>query len=523
MKKRTVVIISVVALILLGIAGWNIYGWWLKHKLERYKADLVAQGEKLTLRELIADHRVPEFNSADVFNRSTALVRQSGVLRSNAPGAMRMIAPGRAIVGSRQPLLIDKEPWMSKTPVTNTWAELADDLAQSQEGIELVHEIIAHPDLDFHLDYNAGAMLLLPHISALKQSAQVLSAAAMLDLHNGKPASAAKHIRAKLAISKGMRNEPLVISQLVRIAILTISLGPTWELLQSPDVSEADLKLIQSDFAEQDFIVPMQHAFEMERAMGSSTIHHYREQGGIYDMFGSSGGGAPSTNFADLMEERAKRSFSPESIRKTSNELLWQSALSYEDELLHLQGITALIEELRAGATNKPLAEVCSNAFLRVKADGKGDDDDVFWNQSNGGDELSLKTLRQMFSATGRSVWRSVTKVRTIETGRVLVISAIAIKRYQLPSGNLPKTLDALVPEFLPAPPRDPVDGKPLRYHPNPDGRYLLYSVGENGIDDGGDASPATVDSKARLSILRGRDMVWPQPATPDEIPAQNP
>ena len=80
MKKRTAVLLGLIALVLLGIVGWNIYGWWLKRKLESYKSQLVAQGEKLTIGEFIAEHRVPEFNSADVFNRSTARVRSSGIL-----------------------------------------------------------------------------------------------------------------------------------------------------------------------------------------------------------------------------------------------------------------------------------------------------------------------------------------------------------------------------------------------------------------------------------------------------------
>ena len=33
------------------------------------------------------------------------------------------------------------------------------------------------------------------------------------------------------------------------------------------------------------------------------------------------------------------------------------------------------------------------------------------------------------------------------------------------------------------------MDGQPLRYRRNADGTFLLYSVGENGKDDGGDPS----------------------------------
>lgn len=519
MKRRTIVIISLAVLGLLGVAGWNLYGWWLKHKLERYQAELVSHGEKLTINALVADRHVPEFNSADYFLRSTALVRNDGLVGSNPPPAMRMVAPGRAMVGWQRPVLIEGYGWDTpKHPLTNTWTEFAGDLERSRKGIALLHEITAHPDLDFHLDYNAGANLMLPHLAPLKKSAQALSAAALVDLHKGDTTAAAQHIRAMLALAKGARDEPLLISQLVRIAILQITIPATWELLQSPGVSEADLKQIQADFVEQDFIGSMKHAFEMERAMGSSTIRHYREQGGIYDMYSMPGGGtAKSTNFSDLLEDHAKKTFSPKELRKTSNELLWQTALSYEDELKHLQGMSVLIEGLHEAATNRPMAEVCSNAFMRISPGANTQSEDLL-PFFNGNEDVSLAAIRQMFCGTGASLLACLKKIQSVEVNRALVTTAIALRRYHDAHGNYPPELAALAPEYLAAPPRDPVDGKPLRYRLQPAGGFLLYSIGVNGVDDGGDASPAENISGARFSLMKGRDWVWPQPATAEDF-----
>jgi len=49
-----------------------------------------------------------------------------------------------------------------------------------------------------------------------------------------------------------------------------------------------------------------------------------------------------------------------------------------------------------------------------------------------------------------------------------------------------PETLSALVPRYLPAEPLDPFTDKPFIYERRGDG-YLLASVGENGVYDGGD------------------------------------
>jgi len=59
----------------------------------------------------------------------------------------------------------------------------------------------------------------------------------------------------------------------------------------------------------------------------------------------------------------------------------------------------------------------------------------------------------------------------------------IACQRYERHNDRLPAKLDALMPEFIEAVPKDPFDGQPLRYAPE---RRIVWSVGENLKDDGG-------------------------------------
>ena len=69
----------------------------------------------------------------------------------------------------------------------------------------------------------------------------------------------------------------------------------------------------------------------------------------------------------------------------------------------------------------------------------------------------------------------------------------------KLAHGQYPEQLSQLIPDYLAAVPADPVDGKPLRYRRSEGGTFLLYSVGVNGVDDGGD--PAQVDPGATKSL----------------------
>jgi hypothetical protein len=80
---------------------------------------------------------------------------------------------------------------------------------------------------------------------------------------------------------------------------------------------------------------------------------------------------------------------------------------------------------------------------------------------------------------------------------------AVAIERFRLREGRLPATTDELVPEYLDGLPNDPYSsGSKLRYRVDP-AEYLVYSVGSNGVDDGGVSEPEgwPVDIVVRVRI----------------------
>jgi hypothetical protein len=62
---------------------------------------------------------------------------------------------------------------------------------------------------------------------------------------------------------------------------------------------------------------------------------------------------------------------------------------------------------------------------------------------------------------------------------------AVALERYRRDHGRWPDTLEAMMPKYLAAVPKDPMDGMPLRYLRRTDG-VAVYSLGPDGTDDGG-------------------------------------
>jgi hypothetical protein len=80
---------------------------------------------------------------------------------------------------------------------------------------------------------------------------------------------------------------------------------------------------------------------------------------------------------------------------------------------------------------------------------------------------------------------------------------AFALAAYHRDHGRYPKKLDELAPKYLPAVPGDFFSGKALIYRPEGEG-YLLYSVGENGKDEGGrwyDDDPPGDDPRVRMPL----------------------
>ena len=63
--------------------------------------------------------------------------------------------------------------------------------------------------------------------------------------------------------------------------------------------------------------------------------------------------------------------------------------------------------------------------------------------------------------------------------------TAVAATRYRLDHGNLPDSLELLVPNYLDEIPLDPFDGKPMRLVHKKD-QWIIYSIGPDGKDDGG-------------------------------------
>jgi ABC-type transport system involved in multi-copper enzyme maturation permease subunit len=89
-----------------------------------------------------------------------------------------------------------------------------------------------------------------------------------------------------------------------------------------------------------------------------------------------------------------------------------------------------------------------------------------------------------------------VTRLASLNSASVM----LAAERFRRDKGFWPAALPELVPQYLAAIPPDPYNGKPLRYRRIKDG-VVIYSVGPNMTDDGGDIRSKTLMAPRPLDI----------------------
>jgi hypothetical protein len=84
-------------------------------------------------------------------------------------------------------------------------------------------------------------------------------------------------------------------------------------------------------------------------------------------------------------------------------------------------------------------------------------------------------------------IQRATEKHNRIIAQERLLATELALRCYQSDKARAPARLDELVPDYLSRVPQDPFSGKAMVYRPQGT-NWLLYSIGQDGVDNGGRA-----------------------------------
>lgn len=507
MKAREKIWSTVGGALILALLILIIHHYQLRFAVENYIAELKAKGEPMELAQVIPPPVPPDKNSAPLFWKAIArFATNNDVLTTNWLTPMQEIAPGKAVISWAQPD-IRYEDW------SNSWDELQGALAQNSEAFKLLNQITNHAIFDFNLQYAQRFEMTITNLVFEKKSAQKISANAIYDLHAGDPVSAAQNVRTILVLVNGTGEERTVISQLVRMAIAHIAAADTWELLQSTNLTDESLAGLQKCWSQLEFIEAFERALAVEREGALTTVAKWRSSNSELEHYFNLEERVQtvSENGDDDADSFLKK------FKLKAEIFLWRYWWSYSDELRYLKGFDVLANATKYAEINGIYQVALANQDSELDRLGI-----LKLNDSLNAIFSGEKDFHSMISESIVTLSHVTRKVMRMELTKRMVMIAIALKRYQLKHGNYPPDLNSLVTEFLAAVPLDPVDGKPLRYKLNSDGTFLLYSVGENGVDDGGNPAlkKGPKNSNYDWQNPRALDWVWPQPATAAEIEA---
>jgi hypothetical protein len=394
--------------------------------------------------------------------------------------------------------------------MTNSWEDLAVAVASNKEAFNRVLLITNSSKFDFALHYEERFEMRITNLVAEKKTVQKLAATTFSDLRAGQTGVAAENIRVMLALVEGTSDERTAISQLVRIAIAQIACATTWEFLQSSNVTDAQLAELQADWSRPEFIRAMINVMPLEQEGAEYEIgkwHRSLKEMRRYEELSK-------TVSAALGHFQEEENFlgKADKYRKM---FLWHYWWSYPNELRYLKGLQVLTDTMRQIATNGVFHDALANQDVELDRLGISK-----FNSSLDSLFAGKTDYHNMLSESVITLTRLAVKVMSVETARQVSMTAVALKRFQLKNNRYPPDLKALVPEFFASVPCDPVDGQPLRYKLNSDGTFSLYSIAENGKDDGGNPSMEKKQDSSIFNWLNPRalDWVWPQPVTDTEI-----
>ena len=342
-------------------------------------------------------------------------------------------------------------------------------LSKFDSAVEDLRRASQRPYSNVPLNYEEGFSTggtLLPYLAALKRCTQLLQMRAVAELADGQNAKALDDVKLMLYLNNSLRSSPFLISHLVRIAIVAITLQPIWEGLAEHKWSDEQLVAIDAELAKTDFLADYGFIMRVERAF---SIKSFENQRRTREMI----------SYTDAGIVTNKLTFMP-------------SAYFYQNELaiarMQQQRILPLVD------TN---TRVISPAALQRANDAVNAEMKHY-------SPYKVQALK-LFPAISATVRKIASFQASVDLARV----ACALERYRLAHGQYPETLDALAPQFIVKLPHDIINGQPLHYRRTDDGKFLLYSVGWNETDDGGQVAFTKSGSVDREK----GDWVWQYPA----------
>lgn len=347
-------------------------------------------------------------------------------------------------------------------------------LSVADPAIREICEFSERPHARFPVHWDESFNALLPHLAAGKGLSRHLALRVEARLAEGDVAGAFADQLCGLRVAGIFREEPLLISQLVRIAQGAIVASSLWPGIRQHQWTDAQLAEFQRRLDRPSFLRDMAWALEGERAGAIVMLDDMARQG----------------VFGNLEQIEALGGTDASGPQMTA--VVFPRGWIRQNEVRIAQFHQQLIETGRRLATNSP-PEGWSGSLKHL---------------DKGPLSAALEAptpYNLLYRMLVPALSRAFSKAMRADQTAVMAATACALERHWKKHGAYPESLAALVPEFVPEAPRDLMDGQPLRYRRTETGLFQLWSVGLDGTDNGGVAKVKDAGADEL-----GQDWVWP-------------
>ncbi|MCK4298999.1 MAG: hypothetical protein KAX80_05675, partial [Planctomycetes bacterium] len=324
-------------------------------------------------------------------------------------------------------------------------------LDKSAPALKLLHQASRMEQCQFDLDYRWGPAMFTPHTESLREAVRLERTAMLVSLRAGQTEQAFERWLDSVGIVRHQEGQNVLISELVRSACLSISLDAVQALVQSGELTDAQLSRALAGL---DGIEGRNSFTDCLKGELVSFRQCYRL--GFGQVFPGSGG-SPVPGHSLVIGV-----FRP---------------LFQHDEATGVRLVSELID-----LSMQPHYQVRQQVAQ--------------WGRS-----LSVRPwLTPLTAMVLPYLYNTLDLVAYAEASAALARTRLALELYRLSRGDYPDALSDLAPDFLPQIPLDPFDGKPLRYIKSAE-RVAVYSLGRDLQDDGG--------SEERGTSRRAKDIVF--------------
>jgi len=321
-------------------------------------------------------------------------------------------------------------------------------------------------------------MIELPHLSVLQQAFQRLRLRAAAELAFGRNIDAMKDLNLMFYLSDTIKDEPMLISGLVRVGFQRLENAVLMEGLAGHNWSDGQLEEIQRHLLPCNYVADFRRALFSQRAYSVAVADYYRTTKGFNGMFDDS-----RDSSDPLMEEPfpgwliPRRWFHLEKINLIRTlDTCFQSVLDPDAKRIFLLRLKANMDAEAPMPGADTILHTMETENGPPNADVLSDIEVLLQHRL---------MAREFYNWTDGSFLRRFAGAQCMADEGAI---ACGLERYLLAKGDYPANLDALVPDFVPALPHDVLTGEPYRYRRESAQKFTLYSVGWNLKDDGGKA-----------------------------------